>query len=494
MNATAKPATPSAEQAEQAEQAELELVLAAPSFAGALAHQRLLRYLVEHSLAGREQMLKETVLGIEVFRRPAGSFDPARDSIVRVEARRLRERLQRHYAAAPPGPLAIVLPKGSYRPQFVARDLRADTPQAQATELVERGSYFLRQGHEEGHRKALQRFQAAARVAPDVAAAHSGVARAWLQLVATNLEPPRPGIDIALAAVRRALALQPAQVESLVMAAQLTHRYEFDWPTARGLFERAVRAMPTSAYARHAHALSLMMRGDFDRADIELAQARQLDPLNLSLRGHLALLHLYRREWDAAEDCLRALLDMSPDNVLGLSLLAYVALCRGHAAAALALYQRVAHLYPQQSIGAAGMAQAQAALGQPEAARRTLAVLQQNWPGKYLSPYQLAMVEVRLGDAKAALKLLRRAVVERDPNALCLPVDPAFDSLHATPAFKALMAQVMGQHATAQLTQPAQQTQPTQAVPPVQVMQPVQRRSAVLKPRRAGAAAETSTP
>ena len=473
MDASANPVTPATEIAaiaetakiaEIAEMAELEQLLAGPAFAGALAHQRLLRYLVEHSLAGREQMLKETVLGIEVFRRPADSFDPARDSIVRVEARRLRERLQRHYAAAAPGALAIVLPKGSYRPQFVAREMQADTSLAQASELIERGSYFLRQGHEEGHGKALERFEAACRLQPTLAAAHSGVARAWLQLVATNLEPPRPGIDIALAAVRRALALQPTHADSLVMAGQLTHRYEFDWPTARGLFERAARAQPASAYAHHAHALSLMMRGDFDKADIRLALARQLDPLNLSLRGHQALLHLYRREWDGAEDALRALLDMSPDNVLGLSLLAYVALCRGQATTALVLYQQVARLYPQQSIGAAGVAQAQAALGQTQAARRTLAKLQQSWPGKYLSPYQLAMAELRLDDVPAALALLQRAVAERDPNALCLPVDPAFDAVRQMPAFKALAAQVLGEL------------------------------SAVRSAPRAGAAAETSTP
>jgi hypothetical protein len=98
---------------------ELARVLAAPAFAGALAHQRLLRHLVEQTLAGQADTLKETVLGIEVFQRPAHSFDPRRDSIVRVEARRLRQRLQQHYQATPGGTLMIVLPTGSYRPQFV---------------------------------------------------------------------------------------------------------------------------------------------------------------------------------------------------------------------------------------------------------------------------------------------------------------------------------------------------------------------------------------
>ncbi len=440
---TAPPASPAAApQAPAAVLQELESVLAAPAFAGAQAHQRLLRYLVEHSLAGRTQMLKETVLGIEVFMRPAASFDPRRDSIVRVEARRLRERLRQHYAEDGSSALMIVLPKGSYRPQCLPRP--PDAGSDEAAELVERGLFFLRQGHEDGHRKALQRFEAAVRVAPALAAGHSGVARAWLQLVATNIEPPRPGITLALAAVHRALALQPGHADALVLAAQLTHRFEFDWPAARALFERAVRAAPGSAYVRHALAMSLMMRGDFDAAEAELAQARQRDPLHLSLRAHAALLHLYRRQWPAAEAALRALLDMSADNVLGMSLLAYVQLCRGDAAAALAQYRRVAERHPRLSIGAVGQVQALAALGEPAAARQVLQALVQGWPGGYLSPYQLAMAELALGQAETALALLERAVEEGDPNSLCLPVDPAFDRLQGLPSFKALWRRVLG--------------------------------------------------
>ena len=79
MAARSTSPSPPADQA----RAELERVLASAAFAGAKAHQRLLRYLVEQSLAGQGKMLKETVLGIEVFMRPPGSFDPRRDSIGR---------------------------------------------------------------------------------------------------------------------------------------------------------------------------------------------------------------------------------------------------------------------------------------------------------------------------------------------------------------------------------------------------------------------------
>jgi tetratricopeptide (TPR) repeat protein len=436
-------ATQTSPLAPQAVRHELEQLLAAPAFAGASSQRRLLRHLVEQTLAGQTAALKESVLGIEVFQRPAHDFDPRRDSIVRVEARRLRQRLRQHYAALPAAPLMIVLPTGRYVPQFVQR--RADDPQAGAAELVERGRFFLRQGHEAGHRKALERFEAAVQAAPGLAAAHAGVARARLQLVATNIEAPQPGVGLALAAVRRALELQPGDAESLVLAAQITHRFEYDWPAARALFERAQRAAPASASVQHALAFSLMLRGEFDTAATALAAAHRIEPLHLGQRAHQALLWLYQREWDRAEDTLQALLDLSADNVLGLSLLAYVSLCRGDAEAALAQYTQVAALHPGLSIGACGRVWALATLGRTGQARQDLAALHRHWAdGRYLSPYQLAMAECRLGDRQAALGLLQRAVQERDPNALCLPVDPAFADLAGEPAFQALRNQLLG--------------------------------------------------
>ena len=98
---------------------ELARVLAGAAFAGALAPQRLLSHRVLQTLDGRGDQLKETLLGIAVFRRPADRFDLRRDSIVRVVARRLRLRLRLRLRVR------------------------------------------LRQGYEAGHCKALARFEQA---------------------------------------------------------------------------------------------------------------------------------------------------------------------------------------------------------------------------------------------------------------------------------------------------------------------------------------------
>jgi TolB-like protein len=102
-------------------QAELERVLASKGFAGAERQRRMLRNIVEQTLAGRTDELKEYAVGIEVFDRDE-KYDPRLDSIVRVEAGRLRSRLDEYYngegAAAP---VRITLPRGGYVARFEER-------------------------------------------------------------------------------------------------------------------------------------------------------------------------------------------------------------------------------------------------------------------------------------------------------------------------------------------------------------------------------------
>src|SRR3954465_1982229 len=95
---------------------ELERVLSSACFARTERVSKLLRFLVERQLEGRENELKESVIGVEVFgRRP--DYNPKLDSTVRTEAVRLRARLGAYYSNdGRQNPLIIELPKGGYVP------------------------------------------------------------------------------------------------------------------------------------------------------------------------------------------------------------------------------------------------------------------------------------------------------------------------------------------------------------------------------------------
>ena len=77
--------------------AQLARLLEGASLRSAPRQQRLLRHIVEATLAGDADRLKGYTLGVEVFDRGA-DFDPNVDPIVRIEAGRLRSKLLAHYA------------------------------------------------------------------------------------------------------------------------------------------------------------------------------------------------------------------------------------------------------------------------------------------------------------------------------------------------------------------------------------------------------------
>src|SRR6266851_4822549 len=109
--------------------AELEKVLSSQSFANSSQTSRLLRYVVERTLEGRADEIKENVLGVEVFGRQ--SFDPRTDPIVRVEATRLRQKLAYYYESeGKQDTIRIVLPRGTYVP--ILEQQPAPPPAAQA--------------------------------------------------------------------------------------------------------------------------------------------------------------------------------------------------------------------------------------------------------------------------------------------------------------------------------------------------------------------------
>lgn len=93
---------------------ELHRILASDGFAKSERMRRFLTYAVEHSLAQDLGQLKESVIGGAVFDRPA-TYDPKSDPIVRIEARRLRQKLAAYYAKeGKDDPIRINLPKGGY--------------------------------------------------------------------------------------------------------------------------------------------------------------------------------------------------------------------------------------------------------------------------------------------------------------------------------------------------------------------------------------------
>ncbi len=109
---------------------QLRKILSSRTFARSERLARFLTFTVEQTLAGRGEDLKEFVIGVEVFDKNE-KYDPRMDPIVRVEARRLREKLRKYYQTdGLEDPVRIEFPTGGYAPLLQHKD-EATAPASQ---------------------------------------------------------------------------------------------------------------------------------------------------------------------------------------------------------------------------------------------------------------------------------------------------------------------------------------------------------------------------
>jgi hypothetical protein len=103
-------------------QTQLERLLDSPSFRNSKRYPKMLRYVVEQTLAGHSERLKERCLGVEVFGR-APDYDTNADPVVRMSAAEIRKRIAQYYDDAEHrDELRLELPVGSYIPGFHVPD------------------------------------------------------------------------------------------------------------------------------------------------------------------------------------------------------------------------------------------------------------------------------------------------------------------------------------------------------------------------------------
>jgi hypothetical protein len=117
---------PQTQQERDAVLRELHTVLASPHFSNSKRYPALLKYIVESTLDGKSDLLKERTLGVEVFDR-AATYDTNADTVVRYTAGEVRKRLLLFYSEdGRNSTIHIALPAGSYVPVFLREHDRVE--------------------------------------------------------------------------------------------------------------------------------------------------------------------------------------------------------------------------------------------------------------------------------------------------------------------------------------------------------------------------------
>ena len=101
--------------------AQLTKILRSDFFTGSARSSAFIHFCIEQKLSGNTATLKESIVGVEVFGR-APDYDPKSDAIVRVHARRVREKLEQYYSETGQHDIIeITLPRGTYIPEITKR-------------------------------------------------------------------------------------------------------------------------------------------------------------------------------------------------------------------------------------------------------------------------------------------------------------------------------------------------------------------------------------
>lgn len=477
---------------------QLERILSARPLVSSPSLSRLLRYLVEETLAGRGAAINECSLGVAVFHR-GSEFNPRIDPIVRVQAHHLRSRLAQYYAQAGVGDAIVIeLPARTYMPVFRAVEPPATpavappeappqppvrrgahvplgvavpvalalivvvallgyavigqpprtearpshrVPDPAAEDSYIRGRYLLDRQTEPAMRESIGCFLASTARDPQFAAAFAGLADAHNLLVQYGFVPPREEMEEARRAAQHSLSLDPDLAEGHVALASVLEAYDWDFSAAEREYRRAIQLNPQLAAAHLWYGMFLRDQNRIREAMPELRRAEQLEPLSVLTSLNLAYAFHMAGDSDAALDRARRAVELNPELPSAAVLLAGIYRSRSEAGDAGATLDRALGLAPGDPHALSLLACTYAHLGRRELSVRLFHELEQLSARRYVSPFDLGNAALGLGDEDRAVTWFEAAYRERSSGMVALRSQKP-DSVMHSPRLLALIRRI----------------------------------------------------
>ena len=278
---------------------ELERLLASKAFSRAGRLRRFLEYVVREQLAGGSCRLKEYDIGVVVFDRGPG-FDPRTHTIVRVQAIKLRKRLQAYFRnEGATEPIRISIPKGSYRPVFDLYDEEPTPPLDDAEAFYWQAKSISDKRAPDEIRRALRLVNRGAHRWPTNAALQTLLAGIAARATCSDVAflTPDEGVALMQQAAWRALELDPGQGEAHFYS-NLPSILLCNKSPVIAAMRHALALSPNSATLHHWAAVILLADGRFDEALLQARQAERLEPGVLAHKTRTAMVLLYSRKFE----------------------------------------------------------------------------------------------------------------------------------------------------------------------------------------------------
>ena len=472
------------------EREQVEKILRNPLFSNSPRLSRFLRFVVDETLAGRADRIKESVIGVEVFDKNP-TYDPRADATVRTEASKLRSKLNAYYETSGKSDLLVIsVPKGGYVPVFTSRPATGVVPppaggmrvadrsiashlhwiaaaallllvaggswmilawgplgspssasqNLEALRLASRGYTFMRAGTPQDLRNAIDYFNLAIAADPRNARAFANLSLTYSKLLESETAPSGELIALAKSRAQEAWGLDRSIAETHHALAQSLILSGHSWDAADSQFRQALAIDPAYTEARYAYAhMCLTPRGLFDEAARQLNEGLKHDSLSGMLNAELASTDIKRGRIDQAIDRLRETLTRYPSSPGALTNLAVALSAKSqyHEALPNLLLARVRA--PGDPWIASHLALCYVQLGERA---RALAILQELQAFTPPPDTSIAAVYAALGENDAAFEHLGRAYSAHSMKLLWLDVDRRYWPLRGDLRFRDLLARL----------------------------------------------------
>ena len=316
----------------------------------------------------------------------------------------------------------------------------AGTTNSEAYRAYLDGRFSWNQRTVPGFRTAIEHFRRATALDPDYAAALAGIADCQTLLGIWGVESIAKSVEQARGSALQAVHADDLLPEAHGSLALVRWIYDWNWPQAEREFKRALELNPSYATAHQWYAYFLASRGRFAEALAEIHQARELDPLSLSIRTDVGEINAWARHYDTAVAELRGVLDADPDFAMAHNILGLTYVLQGRVTEGIAALERARQIDDGPRMMST-LAYAYGVAGNRPRAQALLRELQSLTIRRNVSPFAFALVHTGLGERDQALDWLQRAFHERSDTMAIIGVYPWLDGLRSDERFAELLKQ-----------------------------------------------------
>ncbi len=302
--------------------------------------------------------------------------------------------------------------------------VRHRQPSLEAFDWYLKGRYFLaRRGPVE---RAVECFERAIAIQPDMAKAHLGIAEAFCVLALWELIPPAVGYARVRAAASRALELDDSIGAAHSALASVLTLFDRDWEGARGHFRRA-ESLPTEGSEPIGLGMYYVLEGRPDDALRYSERMLQRDPLSAMARTQAAAARIGLGLHDAARPLLEESFDLDSQVPMTLSFLGFSRGLQGRRDEALPLLDAAAER--GVALALAHMVAILARAGALDRAQAAHARLEQVAAARHVSRACLALSHAALGHEDRCIELMTEADRQRSSLYAMLLIGPGYLAL-----------------------------------------------------------------